>query len=139
MRDITLNQRTLWLSTMAVAAIFVVVSSVAAYEPASSSANGVRIDVTPLQLESGKPARFEVRLNTHTVELMQNLTEIAELRDDKDREYRSVKWEGSPPGGHHRSGILEFPNLGASVTSVVLILPDVAGVPVREFRWSLKP
>jgi len=139
MRDIPLNQGTLWLSTMAVAAIFVVVLSAAAYEPASSSANSVRIDVTPLQLESGRPTRFEMRLNTHTVELNHNLTEIAELRDDKDSEYQPVKWEGSPPGGHHRSGFLEFPNLGASVTSVVLILRDVAGVPVREFRWPLKP
>ena len=114
-------------------------STAAAYDGQSNNAKGVRIDVLPMQLATGDTVRFEVRMNTHTVPLNQDLKTSAVLRDDQGREYRPVEWEGSPPGGHHRSGTLIFPELGVSVTSVTLTLQNVGGVPARDFSWQVKP
>ena len=114
-------------------------STAAAYDRQSNNAQGVRIDVLPLQLASGDTVRFEVRMNTHTVPLNQDLKTSAVLRDDRGREYRPVEWVGSPAGGHHRSGTLIFPELGVSVTSVTLTFQNVGGVPARDFSWQVKP
>ena len=37
-----------------------------AYEMRSNRENRVRVDVKPVQLTPGQPARFEVQMNTHS-------------------------------------------------------------------------
>lgn len=104
-----------------------------------SNAGGARVDVSPLQLTTGQAASFEVRLTTHSVELSQDLKLVSILRDDQGREYKPVQWEGDPPGGHHRKGVLVFPDLTTPVASVTLTIRDVANVTSREFAWTLNP
>lgn len=110
-----------------------------AYEKSVHNGNGVHVIVKPTALASDKAVTFDVRLNTHSVELDQDLIVVSELRDDKGRIYRPDQWKGSPPGGHHRNGTLIFPVLKESAKSVTLIIRDIADVPERVFTWKVEP
>ena len=110
----------------------------AAYETKSNKQNRVRVDVRPVQLEPGKPARFEVRMNTHSEELSQDMLAVVTLKDNKGREYQATNWKGSPPGGHHLSGVLEFPELDGDPESITLVIRLIADGPDRTFKWSVK-
>ena len=109
-----------------------------AYQAQSNDQNRVRIDVRPVQLLPGQPAKFEIRINTHSGDLSQDLVAVSTLKDNSGREHRPTKWNGSPPGGHHRSGVLEFPKLGNGAQSITLVIREVANVPERVFNWSIE-
>lgn len=109
-----------------------------AYKAQSDNQNGVRVDVRPVQLLPGKSAKFEIRMNTHSGDLSQDLVAVCTLKDGSGREYRPLNWNGSPPGGHHRSGVLEFPELGDATQSITLVIREVADVPQRVFNWSIE-
>lgn len=108
------------------------------YEGKTDAQGAVSVEVTPLKMEPLGQTQFEVSLNTHSVELDDDLSQRAFLYDDKNNVYRPVNWEGSAPGGHHRSGILFFGPVIESAESLELILKDVGGVSLRSFKWSLK-
>ena len=108
-----------------------------AYKTQSNDQNRVRVDVRPVQLLPGKTAKFEIRMNTHSGDLSQDLVAVCALKDNSGREYRPTGWDGSPPGGHHRSGVLEFPELGDAAQSITLVIREVANVPERVFNWSI--
>ena len=113
-------------------------SSLWAYESRSSNANSVRVDVIPVQLSAGQSAKFEIRMNTHSTPLVYDMVAVSLLKDDRGREYRPQAWNGSPAGGHHRSGILEFPNIAAGTGSITLYIKNIADVPERSFEWKLE-
>ena len=114
------------------------VSQAVAYESKSSGENGVQVEVKPVELTAGKPASFEVSMNTHSGDLSQDLTAVATLKDNQGREYKPLNWRGSSPGGHHRRGTLEFPALAVSAKSVTLTIRKIAEVPERPFQWQLE-
>ena len=126
------------LAIAAAALAFGTTSETAAYKRRSSNLNGVRVDVLPLALERGKAARFEVRLNTHSVDLSQDLTAVSFLETGNNTVLRPYRWEGSAAGGHHRRGVLHFALLPVNAEEVVLTIKDIAEVPERTFRWKLK-
>ena len=109
-----------------------------AYKTKSNKENRVRVDVRPVQLFPGKPAKFEIRMNTHSGDLSQDLIAVCTLKDSNGREYRPINWNGSPPGGHHRSGVLEFSELDEGTESITLVIREVADVPERVFNWSIE-
>ncbi len=109
-----------------------------AYQARSDDQNRVRVDVRPVQLLPGKPAKFEIRMNTHSGNLSQDLVAVCTLKDNNGREYRPTGWNGSPPGGHHRSGVLEFPVVADAAQSITLVIREVANVPERVFNWSIE-
>ena len=108
-----------------------------AYKAISDNRNRVRVDVKPVQLAPGSSVKFEVRMNTHSVGLSQDLLTVCTLTDDQGNEYRPTNWDGSPPGGHHRTGVLEFPALEGDPGSVTLVIRDIANVPARKFEWTV--
>jgi hypothetical protein len=109
-----------------------------AYKTKSNKENRVRVDVRPVQLLPGKPTKFEIRMNTHSGDLSQDLIAVCLLKDSSGREYRPINWNGSPPGGHHRSGVLEFSELAEGAESITLVIREVANVPERVFNWSVE-
>jgi hypothetical protein len=103
--------------------------------PRRNDAGQVSIDVTPLTL-GDDVWEFEVALNTHSVNLDFDVTKVSALRCDQGREYLPVAWDGSGPGGHHRSGVLKFTALDHPTSSVEIVIRDVASVPERVFEWD---
>ncbi|UCD81513.1 MAG: hypothetical protein JSW26_08855 [Desulfobacterales bacterium] len=108
-----------------------------AYEMKSNNDNRVRVDVQPVQLTPGQPMKFEVRMNTHSADLGQDMAAVSTLKDNNGREYKATAWQGSPPGGHHRKGVLEFPNLTDNTESITLVIRDIDNVPERIFNWGI--
>ena len=119
-------------------AVSSVVSNANAFRSIASRNNGVTVDVTPITFAVGQPTKFEVSMNTHSVDLGVDMTAVSTLTDDQGKEYRPVSWDGDGPGGHHRSGVLEFPALEGTPKSVTLVIRDIAKVPERVFQWDLE-
>ena len=109
-----------------------------AYEMRSNRENRVRVDVKPVQLTPGAPARFEVRMNTHSETLGEDMVAVSSLKDNAGRVYQATAWQGSGPGGHHRKGVLEFPKLEHNTASITLIIKGIANVPERVFMWPVE-
>jgi len=103
------------------------------------SANGpVSIAVTPRSLEEDLVAwDFAIVLDTHSEELTSDMVAVSELVDDEGKSYKPVSWEGSPPGGHHRSGVIKFNSVSPKPKSVELKVKSVGGVAERSFKWVL--
>jgi hypothetical protein len=100
----------------------------------------VVVEVIPLNLDQPETTlHFQVSLNTHSVELDYDLTQLAVLRTDRGDEVTPLRWDGSR-GGHHVSGVLYFPAVNLEGAQwIELVIREVAGVPERSFRWELEP
>jgi len=109
-----------------------------AYDTQTNRLNRVRVAVKPVQLAPGQAVKFRVFLNTHSVNLSQDLATVSVLKDDRGLDYKPARWTGSPPGGHHRFGVLEFPALKTGAKSVTLVIRNIAGVPARKFAWRVR-
>ena len=138
-----MNNRS-WKSNLSavVMAVAVIIGSAVyalAYERQSNNENGVRVDAMPVELKAGSEARFEVRLNTHSVTLDQDLTALSSLKDNTGNTVQATGWDGSPPGGHHRSGTLSFPALAQGTETVILIIRGVGKDSERIFSWQVQP
>ncbi len=95
----------------------------------------VTVIVTPLDLSSQSAQwKFDVVMDTHSVELDQDMTKVAVLIDDQGKEYTPLTWEG-PTGGHHREGTLTFARITPAPKSVELKITGIADV-VRSFVWQ---
>lgn len=98
----------------------------------------IKVTVTPRGL-TYKAATwdFEVVLETHTQPLNDDLARVAVLIAD-GTQYLPLRWQGAPPGGHHRKGLLRFKAIVPRPASVELQI-RLAGDPApRSFRWLLK-
>jgi hypothetical protein len=105
----------------------------------TSDEAGVRVIVTPKMMErDAKIWEFEVVLDTHTKPLDDNLVQVAVLVDGTGRRYVPVAWQGDPPGGHHRKGVLQFSAPAEMPKSVELQIKGVGGVATRTFRWEVE-
>jgi hypothetical protein len=99
--------------------------------------NAVTIKVTPEAFRFGEPLRFQVRFDTHEGNLDFDPATISYLEDGKGNVFRPLFWEGSAPGGHHRSGVLTFPAVSNQTREIHLTLENLYGIPARTFDWTL--
>ncbi len=104
----------------------------------TNAENGVTIEATPIDFSLDTKVKFDVTLTTHQGDLDFDMREVSLLEDDEGNRYMPVEWEGSPPGGHHRSGVLTFPELNEETKHIELIIKNVYNVPERVFTWSLE-
>jgi hypothetical protein len=114
-------------------------AAVSAGEARSNDGGGVRVVVTPVAL--GPAIRiweFEVTMDTHTRPLSEDLAKATVLVDNLGRRFTPIAWEGDPPGGHHRKGVLRFAAPQETPDRLEMQMDSVGGVNSRVFRWSLK-
>lgn len=118
-------------------------SSIASAQAASLEAktndeNKVSVSVTPQDVSKTASAwRFEVQFNTHVTPISQDMVAVSSLSDGKAAEERPIAWEGDPPGGHHRHGVLVFPPLSPAPSTLTLRIREVGGVAERAFTWDV--
>ncbi|MBI5041275.1 MAG: hypothetical protein HZB57_08780 [Gammaproteobacteria bacterium] len=106
-------------------------------EEQTSREGTVMVKVAPRSLApSAQSWDFEITLDTHTQPLTQDLVGATALIDAAGNVHTPIGWEGDPPGGHHRQGLLRFqpPTGGQGV--VELRMKAIGGIPVRVFRWQ---
>jgi hypothetical protein len=102
----------------------------------------VTVKVTPLNLDHPTTTLdFEVVLDTHSVDLSMDLTELAVIRLDTGAEVNASAWPVR--SGHHVEGTLSFPaktvegkSLLDGAVKLTLVLKNV-DVPERVFEWDL--
>ena len=138
MKKITTANRTYVSAIMIILLVMGVALEAWAYKRITSRKNGVSVAVVPVQLASGQQVKFDVRMSTHSVDLSQDMVAVSLLKDSNGQEYRPENWKGSPPGGHHRSGALEFAKIKGKPDSITLIIKNIASVPERVFTWKVK-
>lgn len=109
----------------------------------TDSQGAVTVKITPLNLDKpGDTLKFDVAMDTHSVDLSMDLTTLATLTTDTGLTIQASKWE-APGGGHHAEGSLSFPALkdgksildGAKKLTLTITGIDNAS---RMFTWDLK-
>ncbi|PKN90747.1 MAG: hypothetical protein CVU44_22830 [Chloroflexi bacterium HGW-Chloroflexi-6] len=102
----------------------------------------VTLKVTPLNLDNpGDTLKFEVILDTHTVELDMDLATLATLTTDTGLTLQPTLWD-APKGGHHAEGTLAFPatldgkSILDGVKQLTLTISDVDNA-TSTFTWDL--
>lgn len=103
----------------------------------SSSEASVTVKVTPRAL-TGASWDFEVVFDTHSQELKDDLEKTAVLVADGGAAQTPVKWQGDPPGGHHRKGTLQFKAVSPMPAAIELRITRLGEAKPRSFRWKLK-
>lgn len=109
------------------------------WETKTDEQSGVAVSVTPVDMSPQSDEwTFHIAMDTHSVELDQDLTKVAVLVDSQGREYMPLRWEGPGPGGHHREGALVFQAIRPASSFVVLKIKNVGGVSERSFTWNME-
>lgn len=105
------------------------------FEPRESSVDGATISVLP-ETVSAKNSEwaFVIVMDTHSIELDNDLMESVILTA-AGVQYQPLRWEGDPPGGHHRSGKLVFKAVDPYPPDLTVTIAGI-GAP-RIFTWQL--
>ena len=99
---------------------------------------GVTAKATYLNPGGTEDTRFEISLDTHSVDLdSYDLKSLSSLRDDSGKVYQPTKVENKG-SGHHRQLVLVFPKPAPGNKRLELVVKDVAGVKERSFVWDLR-
>lgn len=107
--------------------------------PQVSREGAVTVKVTPGKLAPAAATwDFEIVFDTHTAALAGDPAQFAVLVDAQGRRYAPLRWDGDPPGGHHRKGALLFRVPDGRNGTIELRLNGVGGVATRSFRWDVR-
>ena len=108
------------------------------YTPQISNERGIKVTVTPQSISSeAKTWDFRVVLETHTQDLSDDLSKSSVLIAD-GKQYLPIAWEGAPPGGHHRKGLLRFKAIAPQPKSMELQIRLAGDASPRSFKWLQK-
>lgn len=108
------------------------------YAPQVSNERQIKITATLQKIpKEAKTWGFEVSLETHTHALSDVMENSSVLIAD-GKQYNPLGWEGSPPGGHHRKGLLRFKAIVPLPASVELQIRLIGEPSPRSFKWQLK-
>ncbi|MCK9201775.1 MAG: hypothetical protein M0P59_05385 [Gallionella sp.] len=128
------------LSSLAATIVFSCIPAVAAAEYAKQTSDERSIKITVAPKDISNEARtwdFEVTVESHTRDLSDDLTKSSVLIAD-GKQYLPTGWEGAPPGGHHRKGLLRFKAIVPKPGSVELQIRLAGAASLRSFKWILK-
>lgn len=95
--------------------------------------------LNPIEKEAGSDIAFQVRMNTHSVNLeAYDMAKVSSLQVDGRPEQKPLGWFKPGGGGHHVSGVLKFSGpIPSDAKSLRVVIRDVGGVPERVFEWQL--
>ncbi|MCZ7566073.1 MAG: hypothetical protein M5U08_21685 [Burkholderiales bacterium] len=100
----------------------------------TSRDRGVTVQVKPVDLSPGaKSWAFEVVLDTHSQDLADDLVRTTML-EAGGATLAPTGWEGDPPGGHHRKGVLRFAPITPMPEAVELLIARPGESAPRSFR-----
>jgi hypothetical protein len=103
----------------------------------------VEFVVTPMDTADGSEEllRFDVSMNTHSVDISMDLAQLSTLATDLGLQIDADSWTGG--SGHHVSGQLIFPMripdgsaLLEGAQEITLTIRDI-DAPERVFRWQI--
>jgi len=104
----------------------------------TSRDRGVTVRVKPIDLApTARAWTFQVVLETHSQDLSDDLVRATTL-EAGGAKYAPTAWEGDPPGGHHRKGVLRFAPVTPAPDAVELRIQRPGESAARSFRWALK-
>lgn len=107
------------------------------WETKTDDQSAVAITITPIDILSSSPEwKFDVAMNTHSIELKSPMISIV-LVDDKGNEYKPIAWDG-PTEGHHMNGALIFDKIIPMSKSIVLKVKNSDNISGRLFKWNLE-
>lgn len=85
-------------------------------------------------------ATFDIKVDTHTVDLDSLDLADATLRNNRGETLRARPW-AAPTGGHHREGTLAFDGDAAAFLAaarwIELVIPGIGGGTERVLRWEI--
>lgn len=123
------------------AALFAAVSATTAaeFKEISTQGGGVTVRAKPAAVAGdAKNWTFEIRMDTHSQDLADDLVRTSVLVDDAGKQYGALAWDGMPPGGHHRKGVLSFAPIKPQPAAIELQIQRAGEATPRRFRWPLK-
>lgn len=117
-------------------------ASTAPAGPITQRSEGGDVTVEATWAGPGSEARFDVKLDTHSVDLDALDLADAVLRNDLGDTLTARRWD-APKGGHHRVGVLTFEGDAAGLLGdarwIELVITGVGGVRERVLRWDVVP
>lgn len=128
------------ISTLVLVGVFGLWSAVLTAQPLktqTSNRSAVTLKVTPKTVH-GDVLEFEMVFDTHTQELNDDLLKSAVLVGRDGTQVVPTAWNGDPPSGHHRKGVLQF-NAPKPRPDVLELRVSRPGEPApRVFKWDAK-
>lgn len=111
-------------------------SATASHTTRTDSGGGVTVKVTFLDSKGTGDLRFQVVLDTHSVDLDgYDLKGLAVLLDEAGKTYLPATVENKG-GGHHRQVMMTFPKSASQGKRIEMVIKDIAGVKERKFLWE---
>jgi len=103
-----------------------------------NSVGGVTVAVTPRNPAANAGTwEFKVVFDTHTAELKDDVVKNAILVVDGAASHAPATWQGDPPGGHHREGVLRFNAVSPRPKAIELRIQRPGEPKPRSFLWRL--
>ena len=114
-------------------------ANAAGLETQTDSARGVTVKVTPKNVAGNATAwEFAIVLDTHSADLNDDLVKSSLLLDGAGGRHSPLAWDGAPPGGHHREGLLRFKPISPRPQSIELQITRAGEDAPCSFRWQRK-
>jgi hypothetical protein len=112
----------------------------AALNSATQRSEGGQVTVEATWNGTVAGATFDVKLDTHSVDLDALDLSTAILRNDRGDQLAARPW-AAPKGGHHREGALTFngdaSSFFVSAKWIELAFTGVGDIPQRNLRWEI--
>lgn len=107
---------------------------------ATQTSDGGQVTVVASWGGPSSGAVFDLKLDTHSVDLDALDLSDAQLRNDRGQTLSGASW-AAPKGGHHREGALTFEGDAAGFLSgaswIELVIRGVGDVAERTLRWEV--
>jgi hypothetical protein len=104
----------------------------------TDSGGGVTMSVTYLHPQGVNETRFEVALDSDSIDLdAYDLKALSVVRDDTGKNYQAIRVDNKG-GGHHREITVVFPKVSPLAKRLELVIRNVGRIKTRSFFWDLQ-